>query len=130
MQVATIYKHNDAYNPKEYYFKVQHVKKSSKGKDERKTIAKTKVDLARFCTTDPDPAPQEVFLQLKCVLVTLFPYLCFSRHGSNCTAIPCCKHAMLHAVRSASDAVESLRMDFFYRTGSSQNDVFLCSGCW
>jgi hypothetical protein len=55
--------------PKEYYFKVAKVtgKPGAGGKEPpRKTISKVKINLASFCAGDTEPAPQDVFLQLKC----------------------------------------------------------------
>ncbi len=37
----------------------------SAGREERKTLAKLRVDLAAFCTEEMTPVPQEVFFQLK-----------------------------------------------------------------
>jgi hypothetical protein len=37
----------------------------SPGHEERKTLAKIKVDLAAFCSQEVSPVPQEVFFQLK-----------------------------------------------------------------
>jgi hypothetical protein len=59
-----VYHDADRVHPKEYAFKVQQVR-TKHGKEERKTVGKIKVDFATFCTEDPSPVPQEVFLQLK-----------------------------------------------------------------
>jgi len=64
-----VYKHPSGMLPKEYYFKVAKVtgKPGAGGKEApRKTISKVKINLASFCAGDTEPAPQDVFLQLKC----------------------------------------------------------------
>lgn len=63
-QTATVYSDANGVQPKEYTFKVQHVR-GKQGHEERKTVGKVKVDLSTFCTEEPSPVPQEVFLQLK-----------------------------------------------------------------
>lgn len=63
-QTATVYSDANGVQPKEYNFKVQHVR-GKQGHEERKTVGKVKVDLSTFCTEEPSPVPQEVFLQLK-----------------------------------------------------------------
>eukprot|EP00878_Enallax_costatus_P028000 GHUV01030195.1.p1 GENE.GHUV01030195.1~~GHUV01030195.1.p1 ORF type:complete len:340 (+),score=113.06 GHUV01030195.1:602-1621(+) len=63
-QTATIYKENGHLLPKEYSFKIQHVR-GSESTAVRKTVGKIKVDMTKFCSEDPAPVPQEVFLQLK-----------------------------------------------------------------
>jgi hypothetical protein len=52
--------------PKEYALKVQSVRPGPHGRDERHTVAKTRIDLAPFCNAEVEPLPSEVFLQLKC----------------------------------------------------------------
>jgi hypothetical protein len=54
--------------PKEYTFKVQHVRGSGSAdgaNSTRKTIGKLKLDMSTFCSEETAPLPQEVFLQLK-----------------------------------------------------------------
>lgn len=51
--------------PKEYSFKVQSVRATGRGNEDRKTVGKIKVDLAQFCNAEVEPLPKEVFLQLK-----------------------------------------------------------------
>jgi hypothetical protein len=64
-QTVTMYLDNGKPQSKEYTFKIQSVKNDSKGSEDKKTIGKTKVDLSSFCTQEANPAPQEIFLQLK-----------------------------------------------------------------
>jgi len=63
-QQATIYRGPSGFLPKEYVFKIQHMKAGGKA-DERKTIAKVTIDLAQFCTGQVEPQPVDKFLQLK-----------------------------------------------------------------
>eukprot|EP00775_Hariotina_reticulata_P009982 gene9982-10137_t len=63
-QTATLYKENGRLLPKEYSFKVQHVRGTGDSAT-RKTVGKVKVDMSQFCTEILSPVPQEVFLQLK-----------------------------------------------------------------
>jgi hypothetical protein len=68
MQTATLYKEGGRLLPKEYTFKVQHVRGSGSGdgaNSSRKTIGKLKLDMSTFCSEETAPLPQEVFLQLK-----------------------------------------------------------------
>jgi len=62
-QTATFYKDGNHMVAKEFSFKIQSA--SGDGAKDRKTIGKCKVDLAEFCTMNPEPQPQDVFLQLK-----------------------------------------------------------------
>jgi hypothetical protein len=64
IQTATLYKENGRLLPKEYSFKVQHVRGTGDNTT-RKTVGKVKVDMSQFCTEVLSPLPQEVFLQLK-----------------------------------------------------------------
>ncbi|WIA11052.1 hypothetical protein OEZ85_011204 [Tetradesmus obliquus] len=65
-QTATLYKEGGRLLPKEYTFKVQHVRGSGDGANSsRKTIGKLKLDMSTFCSEETAPVPQEVFLQLK-----------------------------------------------------------------
>lgn len=66
LQTATLYKEGGRLLPKEYTFKVQHVRGSGDGANSsRKTIGKLKLDMSTFCSEETAPVPQEVFLQLK-----------------------------------------------------------------
>jgi hypothetical protein len=70
-QTVTLYRDAGRLLPKEYTFKLQHVRGGggdpAGGGAQRKTVAKLKLDLAQFCSSgDATPSvPQEVFLQLK-----------------------------------------------------------------
>uniref|UniRef100_A0A383V6X7 C2 NT-type domain-containing protein n=1 Tax=Tetradesmus obliquus TaxID=3088 RepID=A0A383V6X7_TETOB len=65
-QTATLYKEGGRLLPKEFTFKVQHVRGSGDGANSsRKTIGKLKLDMSTFCSEETAPVPQEVFLQLK-----------------------------------------------------------------
>lgn len=63
-QTVTMYKSAEGFEAKEFAFKLQSVVKG-KGDDNRKTFAKTHIDLAEFCTGQPDPQPVEKTLTLK-----------------------------------------------------------------
>ena len=49
----------------DFAFKLQSVTTTSKGAEDRKTVAKVHIDLAPFCTGQTDPQPVEKCLQLK-----------------------------------------------------------------
>ena len=56
-----MYKEDDVFVSKEYLFKVQSI---TPGSEKRNTFAKTKIDLAKFCSCDTSEA-REVFIPLK-----------------------------------------------------------------
>lgn len=61
LQTATMYKEHDTILTKEYHFKVQSV---APGSEKRTTFAKTKIDLAKYCSCDTNE-PREVFIPLQ-----------------------------------------------------------------
>ena len=62
VQTATMYKENDSILAKEYYFKVQAI--SGGANKKRSTFAKTKIDLAQYCTCESNE-PREVYIPLR-----------------------------------------------------------------
>lgn len=48
-----------------YTLKVQEVRRGRGGREERRTVGKVALDMARFCSSEVEPLPQEVFLQLR-----------------------------------------------------------------
>ncbi len=64
-QAVTVYAEGGAFAPKEYVFTVQEVRRGRGGREERRTVGKVALDLARFCDAEVEPLPQEVFLQLR-----------------------------------------------------------------
>lgn len=64
-QTATMYKSADGFEPKDFSFKLQSVKKNSKGVEDRKTVAKIHVDLSTYCTGQVNPQPVEKTFTLK-----------------------------------------------------------------
>ena len=62
MQTATMYKENDSILGKEYFFKVQSV--SGGPSKKRSTFAKTKIDLAKYCSCESND-PREVYIPLR-----------------------------------------------------------------
>jgi hypothetical protein len=65
-QTITVYQEGGGFAPKEYVFKVQAVRHRGRGQsEERRTVGKARVDLAQFCSTETEPLPKEVYLQLK-----------------------------------------------------------------
>lgn len=62
MQTATMYKENDTILGKEYFFKVQSV--SGGHNKKRNTFAKTKIDLAKYCSCESSDA-REVYIPLR-----------------------------------------------------------------
>jgi hypothetical protein len=66
-QNATLYREGGRILPKEFSFKLQHVRGSG-AEATKKTLGKLKVDMAAFCSNDTAATvPQELFLLLKCV---------------------------------------------------------------
>lgn len=65
VQTATFYKGPNGFEPKEFAFKLQSAKASSKGSEERKTVAKVHVDLSQYCTGQVNPQPVEKTFTLK-----------------------------------------------------------------
>lgn len=51
--------------PPRYTFKVQEVRRGRAGREERRTLAKARVDLSAYCDASTEPLPRELFLQLK-----------------------------------------------------------------
>ena len=68
MQTATMYKESDSILSKEYFFKVQSVTGGSQKK--RSTFAKTKIDLAKYCSCESNDA-REVYIPLRSAALTI-----------------------------------------------------------
>ena len=73
-QTVTVYHDGAAFVAKEYTLKVQAVTRRSHGHEERRTVGKARLDVALhgaadrmafFCSTEVEPLPREVFLQLR-----------------------------------------------------------------
>ena len=64
-QTVTVYHDGAAFVAKEYTLKVQAVTRRSHGHEERRTVGKARLDVAGFCSTEVEPLPREVFLQLR-----------------------------------------------------------------
>lgn len=67
-QTSSIYRDKHTLLPKEYTFKVQSVRPASSSvlsDARRKTISRTKINLADYCTHSSAPAATDVQLQLK-----------------------------------------------------------------
>jgi len=90
-QTVTVYQEAGVFAPKEYTFKVQSVRLVRGAHEDRCTVGKIKVDLAQFCNAETEPLPQEVFLQLKWVV--LVPLL--TGWGGSCNRLFCKASAVL-----------------------------------
>jgi hypothetical protein len=110
--------------PKEYSFKIQHMRGGGGGGDSmaaaaaaaadggtKKTIGKIKLDMAQFCSAETASMPQEVFLQLKCACVVCLARTCRRMRCALCAVLRCvmCCAVLCCAVLCCAAALSCMR---------------------